>query len=107
MAPKPNSVRKILKTKVPTKVPFIGDELHHSNQLFYALTETWLNEQKDAEIHIEGYQIYRSDCSVKRIGNRGRDRGGVAVYLRDDLTPLTTTLLEYSNGAVLERIDAG
>ena len=37
---------------------------------------------------------------MKRIGNRGRDRGGVAVYLRDDLTPLTTTLLKYSNGAV-------
>ena len=37
---------------------------------------------------------------MKRTRNRGRERGGVAVYLRDDLTPLTKVLLRYSNGAV-------
>ena len=64
------------------------------------MTETWLSEHKDAEVYIQGYQIYRSDCIVKRTKNCGRERGGVAVYLRDDLTPLTKTILKYSNGAV-------
>ena len=82
------------------QVPFIGDQLHHYKQLFYVLTETWLDEHRDAEIQIDGYQIHRSDCSVKRTRNRGKERGGVAVYLRDDLTPLTKVLLRYSNGAV-------
>ena len=68
--------------------------------MFYALSETWLDEHLDAEIQIDGFQLYRSDCSVKRTRNRGRERGGVAVYLRDDLTPLTKVLLSYSNGAV-------
>ena len=64
------------------------------------MSETWLDEHRDAEIHIDGYQIYRSDCCVKRTRNRGKERGGVALYLRDDLTPLTKILLKYSNGAV-------
>ena len=64
------------------------------------MTETWLSEHRDAEVYIQGYQIYRSDCNVKRTKNCGRERGGVAVYLRNDLTPLTKTLLKYSNGAV-------
>ena len=49
---------------------------------------------------ITGYQIVRSDCSSSRSKGRGRDRGGVAVYLRDDIAPLTETILTFSNGAV-------
>ena len=81
-------------------MPYIGDQLKHTNQIFYALSETWLDEHKDAEIDIGGYQLYRSDCSIKRTRNRGRERGGVALYLREDLVPLSETLIKFSNGAV-------
>ena len=68
---------------VPTKVPFIKDILHHTNQMFVILTETWLREQKDAEIAIEGYVSFRQDRKRPR-RRRGRDSGGVAIYLRED-----------------------
>ena len=42
---------------VPSKVPFIQDLLREENQLFIALTETWLNEHKNAELLISGYTI--------------------------------------------------
>ena len=64
------------------------------------MSETWLDEHKDAEIDIGGYQLYRSDCSIKRTRNRGRERGGVALYLREDLVPLSEILIKFSNGAV-------
>ena len=64
------------------------------------MTETWLNEQLDAELRIDGYQIFRSDSSKTRTRGKGRDRGGVALYLRNDVVPLTETILKFSNGAV-------
>ena len=44
---------------VPTKVPFLQDLLQHSNQLFVALTETWLQEHLDAELQVDGYTLFR------------------------------------------------
>ena len=64
------------------------------------MSETVLDEHKDAEVDIGGYQMYRSDCSIKRTRNRGQGRGGVALYLREDLVPLSETLIKFSSGAV-------
>ena len=45
------------------------------------LTETHLKpEILSAEVRIEGYSLYRSDRGP------GKSHGGVAIYLRDDLT---------------------
>ena len=54
----------------------------NSNSLLIAVTETWLHHGVlDAEVchNIPGYSILRCDRT-------GRDGGGVALYLRDDLT---------------------
>ena len=63
------------------------------------LTETWLSDHVDAELHIKNYSIYRSDRSrLKK--KRGRYSGGAAIYIRDDIAASTDTLLKYSNGVV-------
>ena len=56
------------------------------------LTETWLYEDiLDAEVKIEGFNIFRSD-------RKGRNHGGVAVYLRDDISAIPS--LKISIGSV-------
>lgn len=61
--------------------------------LFLMLTETWLNNHLDAELHVENYTLFRADRTrVKK--KSGRNSGGVAIYLRNDLT--ATSLLEDS-----------
>ena len=85
---------------VPTKVPYIRDLLHESNQIFTALTETWLKDHKEAELKIANYKIYRSDRVRRKRSERGRDSGGVAVYLREDLVTTTTEILKISTGVI-------
>ena len=63
------------------------------------LTETWLREHVDAEVSIQNYSIFRSD-RIRPKKKRGRDSGGAAVYIRDDLAASAETLLKYSNGVV-------
>ena len=65
-----------------------------------AVTETWLHSHKDAELNIDGYQLFRCDRKRKRKGNKGRYSGGVAVYARDSLAYHLEVKLKYSNGAV-------
>jgi hypothetical protein len=43
---------------------------------FLLLTETWLRDELDGELLIDGYQLYRSDSSRGRVG-------GVALYISD------------------------
>ena len=50
-----------------------------------ALTETWLKSHKDAEVSVDGFQIFRADRKRKKKGSRGRLSGGVAAYVNDDL----------------------
>ena len=66
--------------------------------MFAALTETWLQEHLDAEISIDGYTIFRQDRVRQR--NKGRNSGGVALYLRNDIAANAQPLLNYSNGVV-------
>ena len=85
---------------VPSKVPYISDLLVEQNQLIIALTETWLKTHKDAEVGIDGYQIFRSDRKRSKKSNRGRLSGGVAAYVRNDLACKMESQLNFSNGVV-------
>ena len=60
-----------------------------------ALTETWLKEHTDAELEIDGYTLFRQDRKRQR-GKRGRDSGGVAVYIMNDLAADMVTVASYS-----------
>ena len=67
--------------------------------IFLILTETWLREHLEAEVSIPGYNIYRSDrnrCKKKR----GRNSGGVAIYLKQTFCNSPEVLLEYSSGVI-------
>ena len=63
------------------------------------LTETWLRDHLDAEINIPDYTIFRSDrCRPKK--RRGRNSGGVAIYLRNDVASNAEVLLNFSSGVI-------
>ena len=74
--------------------------LNHENHLFIGLTETWLKDHKDAELKIEGYQLFRSDRKRCKTGKRGSLSGGAAAYIRDDIASRTEYSLVFSNGVV-------
>ena len=84
---------------VPSKVPTISDLLYEKKQMFFALSETWLREHNDAEVDIPGYHIFRCDrTKVKR--RFGRNSGGVAIYVREDVAGTFECTLNFSNGSV-------
>jgi hypothetical protein len=59
--------------------------------MFMGLTETHLKEDiVDAQIQIEGYNLFRSD-RLQRPG------GGVAIYMNDNLAVTTTVIRSFSN----------
>ena len=84
---------------VPSKVPYIQDLAKDENQLFIALTETWLREHRNAELKIENYTLFRKDRERKK-SRSGRDSGGVAVYVRDDLAADMDTVISFSNSVI-------
>ena len=65
-----------------------------------AVTETWLQNHKDAELHIKGYQFFRCDRKRTKKTTRGRLSGGVGCYVRSDLASTMETYVNYSNGVV-------
>jgi hypothetical protein len=74
------------------KRDFLEKELNANNITFACFCETWFKNQSeihhtDDEVNIENYKVYRSD---RQNGNRG----GVCVYLREDL--MATTLVSES-----------
>ncbi len=74
----------------------VSDILKEKNSLFIALTETWLADHKDAEVEINDYRIIRADRS--RIKKKyGRHSGGVALYIRNDVSSTFKPVLQYSN----------
>ena len=76
-----------------TKVAYLSHLTAEDNAAFVALQETHLTpDVLPAEVHMEGYTMFRCD----REG--GRTHGGVAVYVRDDLT--TREIMKYSNNYV-------
>ena len=85
---------------IPSKVPFIKDLLFHDKLLFIALTETWLRDHLDAEINIDGYKLFRQDRITSKQNRRGRDGGGTACYLKNEIAAGTDTIINFSNEAV-------
>ena len=63
------------------------------------LTETWLRDHLDAEVSINSYTLFRADRD-RRKKKSGRNSGGVAIYLRDDVSTQTEVLLHYSSGVI-------
>ena len=86
-----------LNTFTSSSVSFIEDILEEYKLLFILLTETWLRDQLDAELHIENYTLYRADRCRKR-KRRGRNSGGVAAYVRSDLA--VDIMFTYSSDVV-------
>ena len=52
------------------------------------------------QIHIEGFTHKRHDRKRKKSTNRGRDSGGVLLYLRNDIATTAETIIEYSDGVI-------
>ena len=67
--------------------------------LFLILTETWLRNHLDAEISVPNYSLFRADRTRPK-KRRGRNSGGVAVYMRDDLAASSEVLLQHSDGVI-------
>ena len=44
------NVQGLKPRTVHSKVPYLNDLLHQGNQLFIALSETWLRDHRDAEV---------------------------------------------------------
>lgn len=80
--------KKRYKTKMLEE---IGNE---NNSALICLTESHLkNEIRDAEIKIEGYEIFRAD-------RPNRKKGGVLIYTRNDIAKDTIKIAADSNGEV-------
>ncbi|MEL7079637.1 MAG: endonuclease/exonuclease/phosphatase family protein, partial [Cyanobacteria bacterium J06582_2] len=96
------NVQGLITTNQPQeKVEILRDLMNEERPLFLALTETWLYEHKEAEVHIEDYTIYRKDRPLRReIGRRGRHVGGVALYIDSSWLPDSKEILGYSNSVV-------
>ena len=71
--------------------------LEEHKLLFILLTETWLRDQVDAELSIKNYTLFRVDRSRAK-KRRGRNSGGVAAYIRNDI--VVEVMFEYSNGVI-------
>ena len=94
------NVHGLKPTTVPSKVPYISDILAEKNQLFMAVTETWLHNHKDGEIEIDGYKFFRADRKRVKRTTRGRYSGGVGCYVRIDLACTMEVMVNFSNGVV-------
>ena len=96
------NVQGLITSKQPQeKVEMLRDLMNEERPLFLALTETWLHEHKEAEVHIDDYTLYRKDRPLRReIGSRGRHVGGVALYIDSSWLPDSKEVLGYSNSVV-------
>ena len=74
--------------------------LHENNLLFFAISETWLKDELDAEVSIKGYTIFRSDKNTHKRKRFGRYCGGVAIYVRNDMASSFIVDTKYSNESV-------
>ena len=84
------NVRGLLQLSNRSKISYLRDLATCSQALCMALTETHLTPNiGDAEIHIPKYVVFRTD-------RKDRSHGGVAMYIREDVTPVV--LLSYLMG---------
>ena len=77
------NIRGLFPKSNKSKVPYLADLAKETNAPFICVTESHLNPDiLDAEITIQGYDVFRSD----RVG---RSHGGVITYVRKDLVVKT------------------
>ena len=70
------NVRGLALVSNKGKVDTIEDSLEIDNSIGIIISETWLdNSISDAEVQMSNFEIFRSD-------KIGRQRGGLALYLR-------------------------
>ena len=99
------NINRLITQSGSSKVSFLHDQAVSNSAMFIGVTETWLHEGIfDAEVShaFPGYNILRCDRSGGRLG------GGVALYIRDDLTGDTLATYAQSHpqrtGSVCEMI---
>ena len=74
-----------------SKVPYLADLAKTNNYRYIALTETHLREGvRDAEVNIENYTLFRTNKKM-------RSHGGVALYIRNDLTFRARIIMQESD----------
>ena len=94
------NVQGICPQTKPSKVPYLSDIVIDKNQVFLALTETWLSDDiLPAELQISGYTLFLSD-RVRKKSKRGRLGGGVCLYVRYDYATSFKPSIQFSNGVV-------
>ncbi|XP_066933083.1 uncharacterized protein [Clytia hemisphaerica] len=93
------NVQGLCPQTVPSKVPFIENNICHKSLLFVGLSETWLNNHKDAELKVEGYTLFKCDSSRKK-KSRGRATGGVCFYIRDDIAASCEIIYSHKSPSV-------
>ena len=54
----------------------------------------------DAEVNVQGYKLFRQDRVRSRLNRRGRDCGGAACYLKNEVAAGSNTIVNFSNEAV-------
>ena len=67
--------------------------------LFAGLSETWLNNQKDAELEVDGFTLFKCNSSRKK-KSRGRFTGGVCFYIREDIAASCEVLYSHTSSSV-------
>ena len=87
-----SNIQRLITPSGRTKSGFLSDQAHLNGALFVAVTETWLTPHiLDSEVchNFPGYSLFRSNRET-------RQGGGVALYVREDLTG--DVLCSYDNG---------
>ena len=85
----------------PSKIPYIKDILQKQSQIFIGLSETWLHNEMAGELNIDGYTLLK--VNSPRNNHKkcfGRKCGGVAMYIRDNISILFNTVLEYATYSI-------
>ena len=54
----------------------------------------------DAEVNVKGYKLFRQDRVKARLKRKGRDGGGTACYLKNDIAAGTDTIINFSNEVI-------
>ena len=94
------NIRGLVPQTVPSKVPYIKDELEDTSGVAFAITETWLNDTHlDAELYIDGYSLFRKD-RIRKKSKSTRSSGGVGIYIRDDHAISAETIFSFTNGVI-------
>ena len=76
------NIARLITPSGRTKSAFLSDLAEQKNAAWVAVTETWLHDGvKDAEVchDFSDFTLFRADRA------EGREGGGVALYLRDEL----------------------